>query len=77
MLVEALFDRGQTILVSKLFDDQNYSPMTDEPDELKTLLQLATERLKPKTLEILKAFISKHKKLPRGQLELIMPTIKK
>lgn len=76
LLVEALLDSGQSILVSKLFDDQNNSPKKDEPNELKTLLQLATDRLKPKTLEKLIEFISKQKKLPKGQLELIMTLIK-
>ncbi|HEU4496330.1 MAG TPA: hypothetical protein VFR70_04695 [Flavobacterium sp.] len=47
-------DNGQSILVSKLFDDQNYTPKTDEPNEVDTLLQLATDKLKPMTLENLK-----------------------
>ena len=76
LLLEALLDNGQSILVSKLFDDQNYIPKTDEPSEIETLLQLATDKLKPKTLERLKEFIGKQKKLPKGQLELIMTLIK-
>lgn len=76
LLLEALLDNGQSILVSKLFDDQNYTSKTDEPNEIETLLQLATDKLKPKTLEKLKEFISKQKKLPKGQLEIIMTLLK-
>jgi hypothetical protein len=76
LLLEALLDNGQSILVSKLFDDQNYTPKTNESNELETLLQLATDKLKPKTLEKLKEFISKQKKLSKGQLELITTLIK-
>lgn len=76
LLLEALLDNGQSILVSKLFDDQNYTPKTDEPNEIETLFQLATDKLKPKTLEKLKEFIGKQKKLPKGQLEIIMTLIK-
>lgn len=76
LLLEALLDNGQSILVSKLFDDQNYTPKSDEPNEIETLLQLATDKLKPKPLEKLKEFIGKQKKLPKGQLEIIMTLIK-
>jgi ADP-ribosylglycohydrolase len=76
LLLEALLDNGQSILVSKLFDDQNFIPKTDEPNEIETLLQLATDKLKPKTLAKLKDFIGKQKKLPKGQLEIIMTLIK-
>lgn len=76
LLLEAILDNGQSILVSKLFDDQNFTPKTDEPNEIETLLQLATDKLKPKTLVKLKDFIGKQKKLPIGQLEIIMTLIK-
>jgi len=76
LLLAALLDNGQSILVSKLFDDQNYSPKTVEPNEIENLLQLATDRLKPRTFEKLKEFIGKQKKLPKGQLEIIMTLIK-
>jgi hypothetical protein len=76
LLLEAQLDNGQSILVSKLFDDQNYTPKTDEPNEIETLLQIATAKLKPKTLEKLKEFIGKQKKLLKGQLEIIMTLIK-
>jgi len=76
LLLEALLDNGQSILVSKLFDNQDNTPITDEPNEIETLLKLAADKLKPMTLEKLKEFIGKQKKLPKGQLEIIIALIK-
>lgn len=76
LLIEAFFENGQSILVSKLFDDENYASKTGEPNEIETLLQLGTDKLKPKTLEKLKEFIGKQKTLPKGQLEIIIALIK-
>jgi len=73
LLVEAVLDNGQSILVSKLFDAPNYS---DKTNETETLLQLAKDKLKPKTLEKLKEYLTKQKKLPKGQLEIIMTLLK-
>lgn len=78
LLVEALLDNGQSILVSKLFDDPYYSDKINETstNETETLLQLAKDKLKPKTLEKLKEYLTKQKKLPKGQLEIIMTLLK-
>ena len=76
LLLEALLDNGQSILVSKLFDDQNYTPKTLELNEIETLMQLATYKLKPKALKKFKEFIHKQKKLPKGELEIITTLIK-
>lgn len=76
LLLEVLFDNGQSILFSKLFDDQYSTPKRQEPNEVETLLQLASKKLKPKTLEKLKEFIGKQKRLPKGQLEIILELIK-
>lgn len=76
LILGAVLDNGQSILVSKLLDDQNYSPRTDEPNDIEILLELATNNLKPKTLEKLKEFIGKQKKLPKAQLEIISALIK-
>ena len=75
LLLEAILDNGQSILVSKLFDDQNYIP-EKEPNEIETLLNLATDKLKPKTLKKLNDFIGKQKKLAKGQLEIITALIR-
>ena len=76
LLLEALLDNGQSILVSKLFDDLNFIPKIDDSNEIERLINLAKETLKPKTLEKLKSFIGKQKKLPKGQLEIIFAIIK-
>ncbi len=71
MLVEALLDNGQSILVSKLFDDPNYSDKTNETstNETETLLQLAKDKLKPKTLEKLKEYLTKQKSYQKDSLK--------
>jgi hypothetical protein len=76
LLLEALLDNGQSILVSKLFDDQNFTHKTDDTNEIDILLQLAREKLNPKALEKLKKFIGKQKKLPKAELEIIIALIK-
>lgn len=76
LLIEAQFENGQSILVSKLFDDQNYSTKPDGLDEIETLLHLATEKLKPKTLEKLKEFFEKQKKPSKELQELIIELLK-
>ena len=74
LLLEAILDNGQSILVSKLFDEQNYTP-DKEPKEIETLLNLATDKLKPKTLEKLNDFIGKQKRLSKAQLEILIALI--
>jgi hypothetical protein len=76
LLVEALFDNGQSILVSKLFDEPNFIPKIEALDEVEALIELATEKLNPKTLEKLKVFIDKQKKLPKVQIEIILALLK-
>jgi ADP-ribosylglycohydrolase len=76
LLLEALLDNGQSILVSKLFDDQNYTQKVEEPSEIDALLNLAIKNLKPKTLEKLKEFINKQSKLSKIQIEIISAIIK-
>lgn len=78
LLLEAILDSGQSILVSQLFDDPNYSDKTSEPstNETETLLQLAKDKLKPKTLEKLKEYLAKQKKLSKGQLEILLTILK-
>lgn len=76
LLLEAQFENGQSILVSKLFDDQNYTHKTDETNAIEILMQLATDKLKPKSLEKLKEFISKQNKLQKGQIDLLTILIK-
>lgn len=76
LLLEALLDSGQSILVSKVFDDLNYSDKASELNETDNLLQLAESKLQPKTLEKLKEYLAKQKKLPKGQLEILLTILK-
>ena len=76
LLLEALLNNGQSILVSKLFDEQNFIPKTDEQNEIETLLQLANDKLKAKTFEKLREFIGNQKKLAKGQFEILLALIK-
>lgn len=76
LLLEALLDSGQSILVSKIFDDLNYSDKASEINEADSLLQLAVSKLKPKALEKLKEYLAKQKKLPKGQLEILLTVLK-
>jgi len=76
LLLEALLDSGQSILVSKIFDDPNYSEKTTELDETENLLRLAESKLTIKTLEKLKEYLAKQKKLPKGQLEILLTILK-
>lgn len=78
LLLEALLDSGQSILVSKIFDyEENvYSDKANEPNEADNLLQLAESKLKPKTLEKLKEYLAKQKKLPKGQLDILLAILK-
>lgn len=78
LLLEALLDNGQSILVSKLFNSLESLPESykHKPNEIETLIQLATKKLKPKTLEKLKEFISKQEEQPVGQFEMLISLIR-
>ncbi len=71
LILEAILDNGQSILVSKLFDDLNYSKRVDDLPESEMLLQLAETKLKEKTFRKFKEFLSKHKKLSKGQIDIL------
>lgn len=78
LIIEANLEIGQSILVFKLFNAPDYSDKTNETNtnETETLLQLAEEKLKPRTLEKLKKYLVKQKKLPKGQLEVLLTILK-
>ncbi len=76
LLLEVLLDSGQSILVSKIFDDPNYSEKKNDFDEVANLLKLAENKLTSKTLEKLKEYLAKQKKLPKGQLEILLTIVK-
>jgi ADP-ribosylglycohydrolase len=76
LLLEATFENGQSILVSKLLDDQNHIFKFEETNDIETLLQLATDRLNPNSLKKLIEYINKQKNLSKAQIEIIVTIIK-
>lgn len=76
LLLDVEFQNGQSILVSKLFSDNTSHSVANESDEDDILLKLASEKLKPMTLQKLKSFIAKQKKLSKSQQEIIMAILK-
>lgn len=76
LLVAAFLDSGQSILVTKIFDDQNHVPKTDDLDEVGLLLKLASKNLKPKTHKKLIDFIGKQNKLSKNLIETLFALIK-
>ena len=76
LLLEAIFDNGQSILVSKLFEDLNFNLKVEELNDSEKVISLASEKLKPKTFMKFNEYLIKQKKLPKSQLELIISLLK-
>ena len=76
LILEALLENGQSILVSKLFDEQTISSKSEDPSALESLLQIARLNLKPRTLEKFYEFLGKQKKLQNLQIEILIDIIK-
>lgn len=73
LILEVHFDSGQSIIVSKLFDSPDSAGnKVHKNNETETLFQIAQEKLKPKTFERLKDFISKQKKISKEQIDIVM-----
>lgn len=73
LILEAHFDSGQSIVTSKLFDNPDSAgSKVYENNDTETLFQIAKDKLKPKTFERLKEFISKQKKISKEQIDIIM-----
>lgn len=76
LLLEILLDSGQSILVSKLFDSPNTQETTAQNGVRDILMQLAKDKLKPKTLEMLKKYSDRHKRMSKEQLEIFISILK-
>lgn len=79
LLIEAVFENGQSILVSKLFDENKEGrtyTMGYEPSKIDSLINLAQMNIKPNTFEKLKEFIDEKKEIPVEYIELISALIK-
>lgn len=76
LIIEASLDKGQTILVSKLFDDLNFTTISKRALKPDTLLLLAAERLSPKTYDKLKFHLADKRPLSKDLIELIESIIR-
>lgn len=76
LLIGALLDNGQSILVSKLLDNPNSEETIAKDDGTDVLLQLAANKLNPQTLKQLKVYVNKHKKMSNEELEMFISLLK-
>lgn len=76
LLIEIELDSGQSILISKLLDDNDYKYKLNESSEVEILLELAEYKLKPKAMEKVRKYVGKQKKLSKEQLEIITIILK-
>lgn len=76
LILEAYFENGQSIIVSKLFDSLGDTGRIDKNNETETLFQIAEGKLNPKAFEKLKTFISKQKKISKEQIDIIVTILK-
>lgn len=76
LLLEATFDIGQSLVVSKIFDDQSNISKIENSIETETLFKLGMEKLKPNTLQKFKEYINRQKKLSKEHLEILLAIIK-
>lgn len=79
LIIEADLEIGQSILVSKLFDQLKVEPkLNDEKSisEIETITQLASDTLKPITFKKLKEYLSKQKRISKDHLKILELVIK-
>lgn len=78
LILEILFECGQSILISQLLDINNYSERLDKSSVITvdTLLQIASKKLTPTTIEKLEDFLNKQKSSKKEQLEIIEVILK-
>lgn len=77
LIIQANFDIGQSCLFSKLFGDPNFvAEPQSQSEDIDSLIKLATEKLKPKTLEKFKSYINKQKKISKTQIEFLQILIR-
>jgi hypothetical protein len=75
LLISASFENGQSILVSKLFDDISFENKIEVQDDMSKLILLATAKLNQHTLAKLHEFISSQKKVPNNIISLLSTII--
>lgn len=69
-------DSGQSILVSKLFDEKAGTHQRYDGEPLSELLALAEEKLKPQSLKNFKSFLQKQKHMSKDLLTVFLQILK-
>jgi ADP-ribosylglycohydrolase len=76
LLIEVLLDNGQSILISKLFNEENSIEDRLQFTEKDILLKLALSKLKIKTFNKLKEFVTKEDNISKEMIEIMVELIK-
>ena len=76
LILEVHFDNGQSVIISKLFDNSDRTNKIDNNKETEELFEIAKKKLKQKTFEKLKGYIDKQKKISNEELEILMTILK-
>ncbi|WP_293938105.1 ADP-ribosylglycohydrolase family protein [Sphingobacterium sp. UBA5996] len=79
LLIEANLEIGQSILVSKIFNNSNVETVinTNNPvSDIEAITELASINLKPNVYEQFKEYIAKHTKLSKEQIRIFELIIK-
>jgi ADP-ribosylglycohydrolase len=77
LIVEVQFEIGQSIIVSKLFDEQGYNhSIPEDKGDLEAFYSEVSKLLKPSSLNALKSFIKKQKKPSSELLSILLAIIK-
>jgi ADP-ribosylglycohydrolase len=71
LLINAVFDNGQSILVSKIFNDKKDNLILEITNCNEILLDLASQKLAPKTFIKFEDYLNKNKKMSDELLELL------
>ncbi len=78
LLVEANLEIGQTIIVSKIFDDLTYqeSVSKENPDQLVELIELAKTKLTEKTYKYFESYLTKNNKSFKSHIDFLINLLK-
>jgi len=75
LLIEADFEIGQSILVSKLLDEFPEIKEVGLGEEMNEILNLSKDYLRPKALEMLNEYLIKHRVIDKDLLEMIVAIV--
>ena len=76
LLINALFENGQSILISKIFSDSNDNLKLEITNVNEVLLDLALQKLTPKAFSKFETFLAKNKKISDELREVLTEILK-